>query len=141
MDNNSKTLLFNLLKQHQNNKYRLFQAKKAILVRTEFIVIPKKYAITMIAHENGIEDGKFRIQVTLSVDSNESTSLGNLRKGFIDKIVEKYKNNGDTNLSPNTRFVNGKIHFIVWDKDRESAVKYLNNVFSNLQTLAKTKSV
>lgn len=141
MDNNSKTLLFNLLKQHQNNKYRLFQAKKAILVRTEFIVIPKKYAITMIAHENGIEDGRFRIQVTLSVDSNESTSLGNLRKGFIDKIVEKYKNNGDTNLSPNTRFVNGKIHFIVWDKDRESAVKYLNNVFSNLQTLAKTKSV
>ncbi len=95
----------------------------------------------MIAHENGIEDGRFRIQVTLSVDSNESTSLGNLRKGFIDKIVEKYKNNGDTNLSPNTRFINGKIHFIVWDKDRESAVKYLNNVFSNLQTLAKTKSV
>lgn len=140
MDNNSKTLLFNLLKQYQNDKYRLFQAKKAILVRTEFIVIPKKYAITMMAHENGIEDGKFRIEVTLSVDANESASLRNLRQGFVNKILEKYKGSLDTNLQKNVRFTNGKLHFIVWDKDKESAVKYLNNVFSSLETLAKTKT-
>lgn len=139
MDINSKVLLFNLLKEHQKKKYNLFQAKKAILVRTEFIIIPKKYAITMLAHESGIEQGKYRIEVTLSVSTNDSSSLGNLRAGFINKILDKYKTSGDTNLESNTRFINGKMQFIVWDKDRESAVKYLNNVFSNLETLAKTK--
>ncbi len=139
MDINSKVLLFNLLKEQQKKKYNLFQAKKAILVRTEFIIIPKKYAITMLAHESGIEQGKYRIEVTLSVSTNDSSSLGNLRAGFINKILDKYKASGDTNLENNTRFINGKMQFIVWDKDRESAVKYLNNVFSNLETLAKTK--
>jgi len=77
--------------------------------------------------------------VTLSVSTNDSSSLGNLRAGFINKILDKYKASGDTNLENNTRFINGKMQFIVWDKDRESAVKYLNNVFSNLENLAKTK--
>lgn len=130
MDNNAKKLLFNLLKEYKKNKYKIFQAEKAILVRNEYIIIPHKYEVKLIAHENGIQDNKFRMQVTLSVLLEEQKFFKDFKKKFINKILDRYLDN--TDLSEDKDFINGNLHFTIWDNDYEDAIKYLNNVFDEL---------
>lgn len=88
-----------------------------------------------MAHENGIEDGKYRIQVTLTASFNYQKDLENIKRAFISKILEKYK--GNTDLTENSKSIPGSLKFTMWDRDRESAIKYLNNTFTNLESLAK----